>query len=82
MDILRIAILAMLQQKKGIDFSPLEVIQQMYPEDWELFQVDVFLKVKQLYQEGLIEIKSDSEVINLNNDLPYNSKISKPSKLI
>lgn len=72
----------MLNQKKGVEFSPLEVIQQMYPEDWKLFQEDVFLTVKQLYQEGLIEIKSDSEFINLNHDLLYNSKISKPSKLI
>jgi len=81
-DILRVAILAMIKQKNGVDFSPLEVIQQMYPEDWELFQEDVFQTARQLYQEGLIEIKSGEKHLDPTSHFSFNAKISSPSKLI
>lgn len=81
-DILRTAILAMLQQKKGVDFSPLEVIRQMYPENWEFFQEDIFHAAQELYQENLIEIRSQNLLVDAQTELPLNSKISKPTKLI
>jgi hypothetical protein len=72
----------MLQQKKGVDFSPLEVIRQMYPENWEVFQEDVLRAAQELFKDGLIEIRSDNIPVDPQSDLPTNSKICKPSKLI
>ncbi len=82
MDILRVAILSTLRQKRGKEFSPLEVIQSMYPEDWEYFQQEIFDAAKDLQKEGLIEVWSENELIGMQNELPHNSRIRTPSKLI
>ncbi len=82
MDILRVAILSMLRQKRGKEFSPLDVIQMMYPEDWKHFQEEIYEAANELYQEGLIEIWSGNCQVPANKNLPEDSKIRKPAKLI
>lgn len=65
MDILRIAILDMLRRKKSAPFSPVGVVQQMYPEDWQHFMDDVLLKMMEIYREGLLEVTEDDRPVDL-----------------
>lgn len=67
---------------KGVEFSPLKVIQDMYPEDWELFQEDVLEAARQLAEAGEIEIIHKGKSINPGIFPPLNSKIRRPHKLI
>jgi len=66
MDILRVAILDLLRRKKSEPFSPAEVVQQMYPEDWRHFMEDVLLQMMELYQEGLLEVTEDDHLVTPN----------------
>jgi hypothetical protein len=82
LDILQIALLAKLKRMKGAEFSPLTVIQTMYPEDWELFQEDVLQAIRQLAEAGEIEIIHEGKSVNPNTFPLLSSKIRKPHKLI
>lgn len=64
MDVLRIAILDMLRRKKSAPFSPVEVIRQMYPEDWKYFMDDVLLKMMEIYREGLLEVVENDRPVD------------------
>ncbi|PZX56845.1 uncharacterized protein DUF3253 [Algoriphagus ratkowskyi] len=64
MEVLRSAILDMLRRKKDECFTSSDVVQQMYPEDWEQFLEEVNAEAMELYREGLITIqiaKTDTE---------------------
>ncbi|WP_192349848.1 hypothetical protein [Algoriphagus sp. Y33] len=56
MEVLRTAILDMLRRKKGEGFLTSEVVEQMFPEDWEEFLEEVNREAMILYREGLISI--------------------------
>lgn len=56
MEVLRTAILDMLRRKKGENLTSTEVVQQMFPEDWEQFIEDVNKVAKELESDGLINI--------------------------
>ncbi|MDR7128296.1 hypothetical protein J2X69_000624 [Algoriphagus sp. 4150] len=57
MEVLRTAILDMLRRKKGESFPAAEVVEQMFPQDWEHFLEEVNKEAVNLYREGLISIK-------------------------
>ncbi len=66
---------------KGAEFSPLKVIQAMYPEDWELFQEDVLEATRQLAEAGEIEIIHEGKSISPDTFPPLSSKIRRANKL-
>jgi hypothetical protein len=55
MEVLRIAILDFCRRKKGVGFRPSEVVQQLYPEDWEQFLPELHVVIEQMITERLIE---------------------------
>lgn len=81
MDILQVALLAKLKRMKEVEFSPLTVIQAMYPQDWELFQEDVLEATRQLAEAGEIEIIDKGKSISPGTFPPLSSKIRRPDKL-
>lgn len=56
MEVLRTAILDMLRRKKGEILTSTEVVQRMFPEDWEQFIEDVNKVAQELESEGLINL--------------------------
>jgi hypothetical protein len=58
MKVLRTAILDFCRRKKGKPFCPTEVVQQMFPEDWELFTEEVTEEAIQMAKEEIIELSS------------------------
>ncbi|PZX54869.1 hypothetical protein [Algoriphagus chordae] len=81
MEVLRTAILDMLRRKKGAYFFSTDVVQQMFPEDWEQFVEEVNTTALELQEEGLVKVSeewpSDTGDLHRNNSL----KISSPNKL-
>jgi hypothetical protein len=67
MEVLRTAILDFCRRRKEAGFSPSEVVQQLYPEDWELFLPELLAVITQMASEGLIEL---SPIFEPNSDLP------------
>ncbi|TXE11378.1 DUF3253 domain-containing protein [Algoriphagus aquimarinus] len=61
MEVLRTAILDMLRRKKAEPFSLSEVVQQMYPEDWEQFLEELNKVALELQDEGLLSIAYDKQ---------------------
>jgi len=55
--IFELAFLEMGRLKKGQEFSPLEVLQWIFPEAWEHFVPDVILEIERMHQDGKILIK-------------------------
>jgi hypothetical protein len=81
MEVLRTAILDFCRRKKGMGFSPSEVVQQLYPEDWEQFLPELNEVIEQMITERLIEYSPASGSANDVNssDLPLGIKpLSKP----
>lgn len=56
MEVLRVAILDFCRRRKEKSFCPSEVVQQMYPQDWELFMPDIQKEMMRMYREGLIRV--------------------------
>jgi len=56
MEVLRTAILDMLRRKQGEILTSAEVVQRMFPEDWEQFIEDVNKVAQELESEGLINL--------------------------
>ncbi len=54
--ILRIAILAMKRSNRGKEFFACEVIKSMFPQNWEYFREELMIEIKELKEEGYIEI--------------------------
>ena len=81
MEVLRTAILDKLRRKKGKSFSTSEVVQQMYPEDWELFLEDVNTTALELYREGLVSIIDANHPIDSNSIKSNSLQLSSPDKL-
>lgn len=64
MNVLRTGILDFCRRKKRKPFSPKEVIQLIFPQDWELFLPEIFEEMKTMCQDGLIEVQLDSKKWN------------------
>lgn len=71
MEVLRTAILDMLRRKKGRILTSSEVVQRMFPEDWEQFLEDVNRETMELYRQGLLRIDW-----NKQEKMPFTSKTS------
>jgi len=80
MQILRIAILEMLRQKKTLPFYPEEVVRQMYPEDWSHFIPDILMEMKQMQEEHLISLEENNIEIVKDNYPTILTKISPVKK--
>ncbi|MFD2202969.1 DUF3253 domain-containing protein [Shivajiella indica] len=52
--ILEIAILEMGRMKKGVPFSPSDVVRWIYPQDWRYFMSEVRVAMMNLYKNGNI----------------------------
>lgn len=63
MEVLRTAILDFCRRKKGNPFRPSEIVQQMFPEDWEFFVEDLNAELLDMWRENLIEISQNSTVL-------------------
>ncbi|MBD8489269.1 hypothetical protein IFO69_10980 [Echinicola sp. CAU 1574] len=66
-NILEIAILEMCRQKGEKSFSCDEVIQWMYPQDWEKFTKDIHLAAQGLKQKGKIMLSESWEINEVKN---------------
>lgn len=80
MEVLRTAILDMLRRKKGGILTSSEVVQRIFPEDWEQFLEDVNRETLELYREGLISIGRDDQQKEFNTS-KATLQILPPSKL-
>jgi hypothetical protein len=58
-NILEIAILEMCRLKRGESFSPAEVVQWIYPQDWQFFLTDLNEAMVQMHQAGKIIVMQD-----------------------
>ena len=63
MEVLRTAILDWVWRKKGKAFSPLEVVQQMFPQSWESFVPEILEEMRQMHQEGKIQVFLDGRAV-------------------
>ncbi|MEP1087853.1 MAG: hypothetical protein ABJ333_17750 [Algoriphagus sp.] len=77
MEVLRTAILDKLGRSRGKSFTSAEIVQQMYPEDWKHFLVDVNLEVLEMHREGLISIQGQITDLESSSSL----EICAPNKL-
>jgi hypothetical protein len=68
MEVLRTAILDFCGRRKGKTFCPSEVVRQLFPQDWELFMVDIREEMMQMYREGLIQVSQKGNPIDPGND--------------
>lgn len=82
MEVLRTAILDWIWRKKGKPFSPLEVVQQMYPQSWESFIPEILEEMMQMYRENLVLVVYEGRVVE-NEYLPSGNEeilpVSKPA---
>ena len=81
MEVLRTAILDMLRRKKTQPFASSEVVQQMYPEDWEQFLDDVNNVSREMQDEGLIRVSFDKQQNSSDSSSTKTLIISPPIKL-
>lgn len=68
MEVLRTAILDFCRRRKGKTFCPSEVVRQLFPQDWELFMVDIREEMMHMYREGLIQVSQKGNLIDPGND--------------
>lgn len=64
MDILKVAILEKCRQNKSNSFSPLIVIQSMYPVDWKYFSNEVYQKAWELYLLGHVKLVQNGKELS------------------
>lgn len=81
MEVLRTAILDFCRRKKGKDFSPSEVVRQLFPQDWELFLPDILQVAAQMAKEGLIQLSHDGNQVLTDQPLDAKVMIKEASKL-
>ncbi len=82
MEVLRTAIFELMRRRKGKGFFPAEVVQQLYPEDWEVFLPELYETLIAMHQSGLVDLVIDRKSVNLSAENFHKLKIRKPSKLI
>lgn len=82
MEVLRKAILDLMRRRTKEGFFPEEVVQQIYPEDWEMFLPELYDTIIEMYQSGLMELMLDGKPAKPTIDNFEKLKIRKPSKLI
>ncbi len=75
MEVLRTAILDFCRRKKEEDFFLSEVVQQLFPQDWELFLPEIWEVAQQLAKEGLIEFSPIDSAVE--RDTVLNVKVIK-----
>lgn len=81
MEVLRTAILDFCRRRKGKDFSPSEVVRQLFPQDWELFLPDILQVAAQMAQEGLIQLCLDGNPVLADQPFDEEIRIKEASKL-
>jgi Fe2+ or Zn2+ uptake regulation protein len=82
MEVLRTAIFQLMQRRKKEGFMPAEVVQQLYPEDWEVFLPDLYDTLITMHQAGLVDLMIDGKSVKPSSSNFEMLKILKPSKLI
>jgi len=82
MEVLRTAIFQLMHRRKKEGFTPAEVVQQLYPEDWEVFLPDLYDTLITMHQAGLVDLIIDGKSVNPSPENFEILKIQKPSKLI
>jgi len=82
MEVLRTAIFQLMQRRKKEGFMPAEVVQQLYPEDWEVFLPDLYDTLIAMHQAGLVDLMIDGKSVKPSSANLEMLKIQKPSKLI
>ncbi|MEB2780061.1 hypothetical protein [Algoriphagus persicinus] len=81
MEVLRTAILDRLNREKGEFFTTCEIVQLMFPQDWDLFLEEVNTVAIELYHEGLINLSSSELPIDYDTIRSIPLIISSPIKL-
>ncbi len=61
---------------------PAEVVQQLYPEDWEVFLPELYDTLIAMHQAGLVDLTIDGKSVKPSPENFEKLKIRKPSKLI
>ena len=75
MEVLRTAIMDFCRRRKEQDFFLTEVLQQLFPQDWEQFLPEIWEVAQQLAKEGMIEFTSTDAAFF--NDPALNLKVRK-----
>ncbi|OOG77714.1 DUF3253 domain-containing protein [Algoriphagus sp. A40] len=75
MEVLRVAILDFCRRKKGKSFSPSEVIQQMFPEDWALFLDEIHSEMLLMHKEGQIHVTQNGKPLEPDENTQGSYKI-------
>jgi hypothetical protein len=82
MEVLRTAIFQLMHRKKKEGFMPAEVVQQLYPEDWELFLPDLYDTLIAMHQADLVDLIIEGKSVNPSPENFEMLKIQRPGKLI
>jgi hypothetical protein len=82
MEVLRTAIFQLMHQRKNEGFMPAEVVQRLYPEDWEVFLPDLYDTLIAMHQAGLVDLMIEGKSVNPSPENFEKLKIQQPSKLI
>lgn len=64
MNVLRIAILDHCRRKKEKSFAAKEVVQQMFPEDWEMFCKELWVELIQLAKDGQLALRLGEKTLS------------------
>lgn len=82
MEVLRTAVFQLMYRRSKDGFLAKEVVQQLYPEDWEVFLPELFVTLAAMQKTGLVELVIDGIPVNPTPENFSEVKIQKPNKLI
>ncbi|WP_376883479.1 hypothetical protein [Belliella marina] len=74
--ILEIAILEMARVRKGRSFSPVEVLEWIFPQDWVHFLPEIVSETIRMQEEGKISIDSNLSLVGLDEKMIGEIRIS------
>jgi hypothetical protein len=82
MEVLRTAIFQLMHRRENEGFLAAEVVQQLFPEDWEVFLPELYVTIIALHQAGLVDLMIDRKSVIPTPENFKILKIHQPSKLI
>jgi hypothetical protein len=75
MSIFETAIMEMGRQREYKDFAPQEVVQWIFPQNWELFLDDLLAEVMELYRQDKILVTLEDKPVGKDHFPPKYDKV-------
>jgi hypothetical protein len=84
MSIFETAIMEMGRQREYKDFAPQEVVQWIFPQNWELFLDDLLEEVMELYRQDKIMVTLEDKPVRKDHlpDILEKVRIKVPKPLL